>query len=79
MNDVEVRRAIAQMIDKDAIVKVAWENLGQKSMNFCAPSGLGYSSTVKGIAYDPAAGSATLKAKGITVPFPQMDVHIKNQ
>lgn len=66
MNDVEVRRAIAQMIDKDAIVKVAWENLGQKSMNFCAPSGLGYSSTVKGIAYDPAAGSATLKAKGIT-------------
>lgn len=65
MNDVEVRRAIAQCIDKDAIVEIAWEGLAVKSENFCAPSGLGYSE-VKGLEYDPEAGAATLKAKGVT-------------
>lgn len=66
MNDVEIRRAIAQCIDKDAIVQIAWEGLAVKSTNFCAPSGLGYSADVKGLEYDPEAGAATLKAKGIT-------------
>lgn len=66
MNDAEVRRAIAQCIDKDAIVQIAWEGLGVKSTNFCAPSGLGYSADVKGLEYDPEAGAATLKAKGVT-------------
>ena len=66
MNDVEVRRAIAQMIDKNAIVQIAWEGLAEVSNNFCAPSGLGYSADVKGIEYNPEAGAATLKAKGIT-------------
>ena len=66
MNDPEIRKAIAQCIDKDAIVKVAWEDLAVKSENFCAPSGLGYSADVKGLAYDPEAGAATLKAKGVT-------------
>lgn len=65
MNDLEVRRAIAQCIDKDAIITVAWEGLAQKSANFCAPSGLGYAE-VKGLEYNPEAGAATLKAKGIT-------------
>ena len=66
MNDVEIRRAIAQCIDKDTIVQVAWEGLAVKSTNFCAPSGLGYSADVEGLEYDPDAGAATLKAKGIT-------------
>lgn len=66
MNDVEIRRAIAQCIDKDSIVQIAWEGLAVKSTNFCAPSGLGYSADVKGLEYDPEAGAATLKAKGVT-------------
>ncbi len=66
MNDVEVRRAIAQCIDKDSIVQIAWEGLAVTSTNFCAPSGLGYSADVKGLEYNPDAGIATLKAKGIT-------------
>lgn len=66
MNDLEIRRAIAQCIDKDAIVQIAWEGLAVKSTNFCAPSGLGYSDDVKGLEYDPEAGAATLKAKGVT-------------
>ena len=66
MNDVEIRRAIAQCIDKDALVEIAWEGHAVKSMNFCAPSGLGYSANVKGIEYDPEAGAATLQAKGVT-------------
>lgn len=65
MNDPEIRRAIAQMIDKDAIVEIAWEGLAEKSMNFCAPSGLGYSADVKGVEFDPEAGAATLQAKGV--------------
>lgn len=65
MNDVEIRRAIAQCIDKDSLVSVAWEGLAVKSMNFCAPSGLGYSDSVKGLEYDPAAGAATLKKAGV--------------
>ena len=66
MNDAEIRRAIAQCIDKEAIVEVAWEGLAVQSINFCAPSGLGYSADVQGIAYDPEAGAATLQAKGVT-------------
>lgn len=66
MNDPEIRRAIVQCIDKDAIVEIAWEGLGVKSMNFCAPSGLGYNADVKGIEFDPEAGAATLQAKGVT-------------
>ncbi len=66
MNDVEIRRAIAQCIDKDSIVQIAWEGLAVKSTNFCAPTGLGYSADVKGLEYDPEAGAATLKAKGVT-------------
>ncbi len=66
MNDVEIRRAIAQCIDKDALVEIAWEGHAVKSMNFCAPSGLGYSADVQGIEYDPDAGAATLQEKGVT-------------
>lgn len=66
MNDVEIRRAIAQCINKDDIVTMAWEGLAVKSINFCAPSGLGYSDSVVGLEYDPEAGAATLKAKGVT-------------
>ena len=65
MNDLEIRRAIAQCIDKDALVAIAWNGFAQKSMNFCAPSGLGYSADVKGLEYNPEAGIATLKEKGI--------------
>ena len=65
MNDVEIRRAIAQCIDKDSIVDIAWEGLAVKSTNFCAPTGLGYSDAVKGLEYDPEAGAATLQAKGV--------------
>ena len=66
MNDVEIRRAICQCIDKDAIVEIAWEGLAEKSVNFCAPSGLGYSDSINGLEYNPEAGAATLQAKGIT-------------
>lgn len=65
MNDVEIRRAIAQCIDKEALVEIAWEGHAVVSNNFCAPSGLGYSADVQGIEYDPEAGAATLQAKGV--------------
>ncbi len=66
MNDLEVRKAIAQCIDKESIVQIAWEGLAVLSNNFCAPSGLGYSSEVKGLEYNLEQGKATLQAKGVT-------------
>ncbi len=66
MFDVELRKAICQCIDKEAIVAVALEGVGGvASYNFCAPSGLGYAE-VNGLEYDPAAGAAVLKEKGVT-------------
>ncbi|MBQ9944060.1 MAG: ABC transporter substrate-binding protein [Clostridia bacterium] len=66
MNDPEVRIAIAQCINKDDMVAIAWEGLAVKSDNFCAPTGLGYSADVKSVQYNPEQGAATLKEKGIT-------------
>lgn len=66
MNDIEIRKAICQCINKDDIVAVALEGIaGIPSYNFCAPSGLGYAE-IEGLAYDPEAGAATLAAKGVT-------------
>ena len=65
MNDVSVRRAIAQCIDKEAIVEMALEGFADVSMNFCPPSGLGYSDKVKTVEYNPEAGAKVLKEKGV--------------
>lgn len=65
MNDPEVRKALAQCINKDDLTAIAWENLAVKSNNFCAPTGIGYNADVKGIEYNLEEGIATLKAKGI--------------
>ena len=65
MNDTEIRQAIAQCINKDDLVAIAWENLAIKSDNFCAPTGLGYLEEVKSVQYDPEKGMATLQAKGV--------------
>lgn len=65
MNDPEIRKAIAQCINKDDLVAIAWENLAVKSNNFCAPTGLGYNANIKGVEYNLQEGIATLKAKGV--------------
>ncbi len=65
MKDLELRKAICQMIDKDAIVAIALEDVGGvPSVNFCAPSGLGYTD-IQGLEYDPEAGAAVIKEKGL--------------
>lgn len=63
--DKEIRTAIAQCINKDDLVLIAWEGLAMKADNMCAPSGLGFSPDVKGPSYDPEAGAATLRSKNI--------------
>ena len=78
MNDVEIRRAIVQCIDKDAMLEIAWEGFAEKSMNFCAPSGLGYSADTKGIEYNPEAGAATLKEKGVKDLIIMVPAHVPN-
>ncbi len=42
-NDLSLRTALCQAIDKSAIVAVAWNEVGGvESYNFCSPNGLGY-------------------------------------
>ena len=63
--DNEIRTAIAQCINKEDLIAIAWEGLAIPAENMVPPSGLGYSADVKGPAYDPEAGAATLKNKNI--------------
>lgn len=65
MNDPEIRQALAQCINKDDLVAIAWENLAVKSNNFCAPTGIGYLADVQGVEYNPKQGAATLQEKGV--------------
>ncbi|MBR5236734.1 MAG: ABC transporter substrate-binding protein [Clostridia bacterium] len=65
MNDVEIRQALAQCINKDDLTIVAWENLAIKSDNFCPPTGVGHLPDVKGVEYNPEQGMKTLQEKGV--------------
>ena len=67
-NNVELRQALCQIIDHNAIEAISLEGGvgGTVSHNFCAPSGLGYSANTTPFEYNPEAGAATLKAAGVT-------------
>ena len=63
---VEVRKAIAMAIDRDAILKEVYQGAGQKAKNPIPPTMWSYNDAVKDIPYDPAKAAAMLKAAGIT-------------
>ena len=63
---VEVRKAIAMAIDRDAILKEVYQGAGQKAKNPIPPTMWSYNDAVKDIPYDPAKAAEMLKAAGIT-------------
>lgn len=62
---VEVRRAIAMAIDRDAILKEVYQGAGQKAKNPIPPTMWSYDNDAKDIPYDPAKAKEMLKAAGV--------------
>lgn len=67
-NDVELRRAICQAINKEDVVNVAYEGGvgGNASYNFCVPTGMGYTE-VESLTYDLDAAKAYLEGKNLEI------------
>jgi len=59
-DDVNVRRAIAQAVDKEAIRSAVLFGNGQIATTFLSPTTWGHDSTDKGLPFDVAAAKATL-------------------
>jgi len=67
MANLEIRRALCQAIDKDAIEMIALEGGlgGSPNGNFCTPNGLGYTPDTTPLEYDPDAAKAVLEPLGL--------------
>jgi peptide/nickel transport system substrate-binding protein len=63
LDDVRVRRALAQAIDYDALIAKLTHRTGRRSHDIIAPTALGYTSN-EPYSYDPAAANASLDAAG---------------
>ncbi len=63
---VEVRKAIAMAIDRDAILKEVYQGAGQKAKNPIPPTMWSYNNDTQDIPYDPAKAAEMLKAAGIS-------------
>jgi dipeptide transport system substrate-binding protein len=62
---VEVRRAIAMAVDRDAILKEVYQGSGQKAKNPIPPTIWSYNNDVKDIEYNPDKAREMLKAAGV--------------
>jgi len=61
----EVRMALAEAIDRDAILKEVYQGAGQKAKNPIPPTMWSYDNDAKDIPYDPAAAKAALEKAGV--------------
>jgi len=72
IDDLDLRKAMAYLVDKNAIIQVAFNGeIGAvPSDNFCPPSGLGYASVNNPYSYNLDAAKAILEPMGITPANP---------
>jgi dipeptide transport system substrate-binding protein len=63
---VEVRKAIAMAIDRDAIIKEVYQGAGQKAKNPIPPTMWSYDESAVDYPYDPAKAKEMLAAAGVT-------------
>jgi len=63
---LEVRKAIAMAIDRDAILKEVYQGAGQKAKNPIPPVMWSYDDSVPDVEYNPDKAKEMLKAAGIT-------------
>jgi ABC-type transport system substrate-binding protein len=66
---LEVRQAIAQAVNKDAILKALYPPTAQVATQFVPPGIFGYSASVTGWKYDPDAAKALLAQAGFPNGF----------
>ena len=64
-DNVEVRKAIAMAIDRDAILKEVYQGAGQKAKNPIPPTMWSYDDSTVDIEYNPDKAKEMLKAAGI--------------
>ena len=62
---VEVRKAVAMAIDRDAILKEVYQGAGQKAKNFIPPTMWSYNEGSAEIEYSPDKAKEMLKAAGV--------------
>jgi dipeptide transport system substrate-binding protein len=62
---LEVRKAIAMAVDRDAIIKEVYQGAGQKAKNPIPPTMWSYDDAIKDYPYDPAKAKKMLKAAGV--------------
>jgi dipeptide transport system substrate-binding protein len=63
---IEVRKAIAMAIDRDAILKEVYQGAGQKAKNPIPPTMWSYDESTVDHVYDPAKAKEMLAAAGVT-------------
>lgn len=68
-NDVRVRRALAQAIDRNAFIDGAIDGFGKPIGSHFAPTDLGYLDLTKVNAYDPERAKVLLREAGVTTPL----------
>ena len=62
---VEVRRAMAMAIDRDAIIKEVYQGAGQKAKNPIPPTMWSYDESTPDVEYNPEKAKEMLKAAGV--------------
>ncbi len=62
--DIRVRRAIAMVIDRDEIVRVAYSGVVQPAGGFLPSGALGYDPNIRKVPHDPAAARKLLAEAG---------------
>ncbi len=65
-NDIKLRQALNQAIDRAAVVKDGAKGYGTVIPSMIVPGAFGYSASLKPYAFEPAAAGKTLKAGGVT-------------
>ena len=68
-DDVRVRRAIAQAIDRKAFIDGVFEGLGKPIGSHFAPTDAGYVDLTSAAPYDPEKAKALLKEAGVATPL----------
>lgn len=77
-DDVRVRRALTQAVDRKALVEAAYNGIGQPIGSHFSPSQPGYIDLTGALPYDPKAAKAALAAAGypngftVSLRMPQM-------
>ena len=62
---LEVRKAFAMAIDRDAIIKEVYQGAGQKAKNLIPPTMWSYDDTTPDVEYNPEKAKEMLKAAGV--------------